>query len=125
MLHFPPFQMSIMSFLILSKIFTLEKGGQDYSGELSTAQYFQFDSDALGICSCMILNQNPESISKAAKKDKQGFHWREATFTVIHLFCGGRQCHLPCLLVEKGKKGQLHQNEETKHRICKLSFFSC
>lgn len=53
MLHFPPFQMSIMSFLILSKIFTLEKCGQGYSEELSTAQYFQFQSDALGICSCV------------------------------------------------------------------------
>lgn len=41
-----------MSFLILSKIFTLEKCGQDYLEELCTAQYFQFDSDALGTCSC-------------------------------------------------------------------------
>lgn len=46
-LHFPPFQMSIMSFLILSKIFTLEECGEDYSEELNATQYLQFDSVAV------------------------------------------------------------------------------
>ena len=54
-LHFPPFRTSVTSFLILSKIFTLEECGQDYSEELNATQYLQFDSVALGICSCVTL----------------------------------------------------------------------
>lgn len=55
-LHFPAFQMRVMSFLILSKIFTLEECGQDYLEELNATQYLQFDSIALGICSRVILH---------------------------------------------------------------------
>lgn len=36
--------------------------------------------------------------------DKQGFHWRETAYIVMHRFCGSRQCHFPCLLAEKKKK---------------------
>lgn len=39
--------MKIMSFLILSKIFTLEECGQDYSEELNATLYLQFDSVAV------------------------------------------------------------------------------
>lgn len=43
-----------MPFLILSKIFTLEECGQDYSKELNATQYLQFDSVAM-VRPCILI----------------------------------------------------------------------
>lgn len=43
-----------MPFLILSKIFTLEECGQDYSKELNATQYLQFVSVAM-VRPCILI----------------------------------------------------------------------